>query len=396
MIKLADRIEKMQASVTVALNDKINERKQKGADIISLNLGEPDFDTPWEVTKACEQAIESGKTHYVNTAGIEPLRQAISDKLQKDNGIHYDVNEIIVTVGAKQALYNSIMTLCNPGDEVIIPTPCWVSYVEMVKLAGAKPVFVKTKEDHHLDLDAIEHAITEHTKMVIINTPNNPTGAVYGREELLKLGTLAVSNDFYVVSDEVYEKLVYEETSMVSIASLSPEIKNRTITINGFSKGYAMTGWRIGYSAAPLAITKGMIKLQGHTTFHVATFIQYAAAKALTDCESSVKTMVSTFAERRKILLDELQKISEIKCEKPQGAFYVLPDVSACFGKKYKGKEIKDSMDLAEYLLEEASVAVVPGIAFESPKAIRIAYSTSEDQIQRGIEQMRNALEKLE
>ncbi len=395
-MKLADRIEKMQTSGTVALNDKVKELKRKGAEIISLNVGEPDFATPDEVIKACEQAMESGKTHYVSTAGIEPLRQAVADKLRKENHIVYTANEIIITVGAKQALYNSVMTLCNPGDEVIIPVPSWVSYTEMVKLAGAAPVFVKTKENYHLDLEAIEQAITERTKMIIINTPNNPTGAVYGREELLELGNLAAAKDLYVVSDEVYEKLVYEDAEMVSIASLSPEIKEHTITINGFSKGFAMTGWRIGYSAAPEAITKGMIKLQGHTTYHVATFIQYAGIKALTECESSVEAMVETFEKRRKILLDGLQKIPDIKCENPQGAFYILPDVSAYFGKKSGDKEIRNSMDLAEYLLEKASVAVVPGDAFESAGTVRIAYSTSEDQIRKGVERIKEALEGLE
>lgn len=395
MTRLADRIEQMQASVTVALNDKIVKMREMGEDIIPFNAGEPDFDTPKVIVKACKQAMDSGKTHYIGTAGITPLRKVVAKKLKEENGIDCTADEIVITVGAKQALYNSVMALCNPGDEVIIPTPCWVSYVEMVKLAQAKPVFVKTKDNYHLDIEAISQEITEHTKMIIINTPNNPTGAVYDRDELKKLGELAIESGFYIVSDEVYEKLVYGEAKMVSIASLSSEIKERTITINGFSKGYAMTGWRIGYLAAPTDIAKGIVRFQGHTTYHGTTFVQYASVKALMDCKNEVKSMLKAFADRRDVLLELLSEIPGIQCEEPQGAFYVLADISAYFGKTYNGTKIDNTLAFAEYLLAEAAVAVVPGIAFESPNTIRIAYSTSEEIIREGIRRIKIALENL-
>lgn len=392
---VADRINKMNTSVTVALYDKIYEMRASGIDIAPFNAGEPDFDSPREVIDQCIEALTNGKTHYVKTAGIEPLRRAIAEKLLRDNDVKYDSSQIVVTVGAKQALFNAVMALCNPGDEVILPIPCWVSYLEMIKLAGGVPVYVKTNPDHSLNVAAIREAVTDKTKMIIINTPNNPTGYVYGREELEELGKLALEEDFYVVSDEVYEKLVYDGTQMVSIASLSDAIWNHTVTVNGFSKGFAMTGWRLGYSAAPTEITKAMIKLQGHITFHNTTFAQYGAVAALKSCDAYIVKMVETFDERRRIMYEMLCEIPGIKCEKPIGAFYMFPDVSFYYGKNHQGRKIKNSVDLCDYLLEEARVAVVPGDAFESPETVRISYSTSTECIIAGMNRLKDALIKL-
>lgn len=393
---VADRIMKMNTSVTVALYDKIYEMRASGIDIAPFNAGEPDFDSPKEVIDQCIAALTTGKTHYAKTAGIEPLRKAIAEKLLKDNYAKYDSSQIVVTVGAKQALFNAVMALCNPGDEVILPIPCWVSYLEMIKLAGGVPVYVKTNTDYSLNIDAIREAVTAKTKMIIINTPNNPTGNVYSRKELEELGALAVEKNFYVLSDEVYEKLVYDGTNMVSIASLSDEIWEHTVTVNGFSKGFAMTGWRLGYSAAPTEITKAMIKLQGHITFHNTTFAQYGAVEALKSCDDYVVEMVKTFDERRKIMYEMLCEIPGVKCEKPKGAFYMFPDIHFYFGKGYHGRIIRNSVDLCDYLLEEARVAVVPGDAFESPETIRISYSTSTDCIIAGMNRLKEALIKLE
>lgn len=393
---VADRIKQMNLSVTVKLADKVADMRNNGIDIIGFNQGEPDFDTPISAVEACIDALKTGKTHYSQTAGLIDLRKAIADKLLRDNEINYFPEDIVISIGAKQALFNAIMAICNPGDEIILPVPCWVSYLEMIKLAGGRAVYVDTKADHSLDIDLIRNAITDRTKAIVINTPNNPTGAVYSGEELRKLGQLAVDNDFYIISDEVYEKLVYDGHKCVSPASISPEIKQKTITINGFSKAYAMTGWRLGYSAAPADITSAIIKLQGHVTFHNPTFTEYGAIAAVSGkCDGDVADMVDEFNKRRDIMYEILLSIPDIKCEKPDGAFYMLPDVSAYYGRAYNGKIIHDSVELCEFILDEAKVAVVPGAAFMSPDTIRIAYSNSEENIIKGMNAMKEALAKL-
>lgn len=393
---VADRINQMNPSVTVKLADKVVDMRESGIDVIGFNQGEPDFDTPGKVIDECVKALKSGKTHYIKTSGVSELRKAIADKLERDNGIDYTPDNIVVSVGAKQALFNAIMSICNPGDEIILPTPCWVSYAEMIKLAGGKVVYVNTRPDYSLDLEAIRRSVTSRTRGIVINTPNNPTGAVYGKEELMELGNLAVEKDFYIISDEVYEKLVYDGNVLVSPAALSDKIWEKTITINGFSKGYAMTGWRLGYSAAPDEITHAIIKLQGHVTFHNPTFTEYAAVKAVSgECDDSVKAMVAEFKKRRDTMYGILKDIPGIKCECPVGAFYMLPDVSVYYGKSYNGRTIHDSVEFCDYILDEARVAIVPGAAFESDATVRIAYSNSEDNIIAGMSNIKNALEKL-
>lgn len=369
--------------------------KTAGIDIAAFNLGEPDFPTPDKVVKACTKAMEEGKTKYIAIGGILQLREAITRKLKKDNNLSYTANQICVSTGAKQAVFNAVMAVCNPGDEIIIPTPCWVSYVEMAKLAGAVPVLVPTDDKFHLITEEIEKAITNKTKAIIINTPNNPTGAVYSEESLKELAALAIKNDFYVIADEVYEKLVYNDVKHVSIASLSEEMYKRTIVINGLSKSYSMTGWRVGYAAGPEDIIKGMTSLQGHVTTSSTTFIQWASIDALEKCEEEVENMRKEFLKRRDFMYERLNKIPGMQCPKPEGAFYLMPDVTYYFGKSYKDWKIESAADLCNYLLEEARVAVVPGNAFEAPKTIRFAYSVSIETIAAGMDRMEEALKKL-
>ncbi len=392
---ITKRIEQMTPSATVVLEGIVADLEAAGVHVIGLNCGEPDFNTPDNIVKAVNQALAEGKTRYISVTGIAPLRKAICEKLLKDNNVSYEPNQIVCATGAKQALYNAIMAICNPGDEVIIPAPCWVSYVEMVKLAESKAVIVPMTKDFHLDLSEIEKAITPKTKAIMINTPNNPTGAVYSEEELRALGELAVKHGFYIISDEVYEKLVYDGRKHVCVASLSEEIKQWCITINGFSKAYAMTGWRLGYSAAPLDVTKAMAAFQGHTTSNSTTFVQWAAIEALYGPQDTIEFMRTKFDERRVYLLERLRAMEGVECGNAEGAFYLLPDISYYFGKSFEGKEIKDSADFAQYLLDQAHVAVVPGGAFEAPKTVRIAYSNSLENIKLGMDQMEAALKAL-
>lgn len=392
---VSERIKNMTPSATSTLGGKIAEMKTAGIDIAAFNLGEPDFPTPDKVVKACTKAMEEGKTKYIAIGGIVQLREAITRKMKKDNNLSYTTNQICVSTGAKQAVFNAVMAVCNPGDEIIIPTPCWVSYVEMAKLAGAVPVLVPTDDKFHLITEEIEKAITDKTKAIIINTPNNPTGAVYSEESLKELATLAIKNDFYVIADEVYEKLVYNDVKHVSIASLSEEMYKRTIVINGLSKAYSMTGWRVGYAAGPEDIIKGITSLQGHVTTSSTTFIQWASIDALEKCEEEVENMRKEFLKRRDFMYERLNKIPGMQCPKPEGAFYLMPDVTYYFGKSYKDWKIESAADLCNYLLEEARVAVVPGNAFEAPKTIRFAYSVSIETIAVGMDRMEEALKKL-
>ena len=380
------------------INVAVARLKAEGKDIIGLNLGEPDFNTPDFIIEACVKAMRDGHTKYTPVDGILPLRAAISEKLKRDNGADYAAEQIIVSTGAKQAINNAMLSICNPGDEVIIPKPCWVSYVEIVKLADAIPVLVDTDPDtFQLDIDAIERAITPRTRAILINTPNNPTGAVYGEDALRKLADLAVKNNFYVVSDEVYEKLIYGNGKHVCIASLSKEILDRTIIVNGFSKAYAMTGWRIGYSASPADVAASIRSLQGHTTSNSTSFVQWAALAALQGSPESIENMNRAFSERRQYLIGRLQAMPGVSCANSEGAFYLMPDVSSYFGKRApSGKVVDNSVSLCTYLLEEALVSVVPGVAFEAPEKIRISYSNSMEMLRESMDRVEKALEKLQ
>ena len=393
---LTDRITRMTPSATIELEGIVADLHAAGVPVIALNAGEPDFETPSNIADACDRAVRAGKTRYVNINGIPELRNAICDKFKRDSNVTYAPNEIVVSTGAKQALFNTVETLVQQGDEVIIPVPCWVSYIEMVKLAEGTPVLVDTFENFHLDIEAIKKKISPKTKAIMINSPCNPTGVVYYREELQQLVDLAIKHDFFIISDEIYEKLVYDGRDNICVASFSEEAKQHTVIINGFSKSYAMTGWRIGYCAAPAKIARGICSLQGHTTSNSTTFVQWAALEALTGPQDSVYRMKEEFDRRRTYLLERIKAIPGIKCQNAEGAFYLLPDVSSYFGKKTpEGKVIANSIDISSYLLSEAKLAILPGAAFEAPKCIRIAYSNSVDNIRKGMDAMAEALAKL-
>jgi len=341
--------------------------------------------------------LDIGHTRYTPAAGTIELREEIAKKLYKENKLKYSYNDIIVSNGAKQSIMNALLTLCEKGDEVVIPSPYWVSYIEMVKLTGAKPVLVQLeeKDNFKLDIEKIKQNINEKTKCIMLNSPNNPTGSIYTEKQLREIGKICVDNDIYILADEIYEKLIYDGEKHISIGTFSEEIKNKTILINGVSKSYAMTGWRIGYAAGPRKLVKAMSDLQGHMTSGPNAPAQYASLEALANTEKSVEVMVKEFDRRRKYIVDRINSIEGMTCNLPKGAFYVMPNVKSFYGKSYASYKIKNSMDLTNYLLEEAKIAVAPGEVFGINNNIRIAYSNSMENIEKGMNQMENALKKL-
>ena len=397
IMMLTKRIQNIKPAATLALTGKVAELRKQGIDVIAFNLGEPDFGTPQNICDAAKAAIDAQKTKYTVVSGIMDLKEAICAKFLKDNNVVYKPNEICVGTGAKQPLVNAVLALCEEGDEVIIPTPCWVSYIEMVKLSGATPVLVQNREEDGfaLNVEGIKKAITPKTKAIMINTPNNPTGAVYTKEQLTELAELACKHDFYIISDEVYEKLIYEGKKHFCVASISEEVKDRTVVINGVSKAYSMTGWRVGYAAGNAALIKGMTSLQGHTTSNTCSIAQYAALEAISGPQDSVESMRVEFDKRRKFLVERLNSMDGITCNNADGAFYLMPNMTAFYDKEWNGKKIADSFGMADYLLAEAKIAVVPGGAFESPDNIRIAYSNSMESLIEGMNRMEAALKKL-
>lgn len=394
---ISKRIINMIPSATMVLTAKVADLKKQGKDIISFNIGEPDFKTPDNISEKCKEALDLGYTRYTPGSGMFELKEAVCKKFKNEYNLDYKPSEVIVSGGAKQSLINALMAIINVDDEVIVPSPCWVSYTEMIKLADGIPVIVNMDEEEgfKLDVDKIALHVTKKTKAIIINSPNNPTGAVYKREDLLKLGKLAIENNFYIISDEIYEKLVYGDEKNICTASLSPEIKEKTITVNGVSKSYAMTGWRIGYAVGPQEIIKAMVDYQGQTTSSANTPAQYASIEALSNSFSSVEKMRIEFDKRRIYIAKRLNEMEGIKCNTPLGAFYVMPNIKSFYGKRYKDYVINDSLDMASYLLEESLIAVVPGAAFEAPENIRIAYSNSIENIEKGMDQMEKALKNL-
>lgn len=393
-LDLSKNISSINPSPTLEMVSKIDQLKKEGHDVIAFNIGEPDFDTPKHISDAIIKAIENGQTKYVNTGGILELRQAICEKLSKDNNLDYLPEQIVVTTGAKQALFESVLALVNPGDEVIIPAPCWVSYEEMVKSAGGKCVFVPTQPDtFQLDVVAIEKAISKKTKLIILTTPNNPTGCVYAKSSLERIAQLACEYDFYIISDEIYEKLIYDNNKNFSIGSLSAEVFDRTITINGFAKAYAMTGLRLGYLAAPLRIAKVIANLQAHMTSNASTPIQYGGVAALKQNQSEMVEMVEEFTKRRTLSLELLSKIPNIKYNEADGAFYLMLDVSYYLK---LNKAVRTSDELALYLLENYHIALVAGTNFQAPNYLRFSYSNSQENIAKGLERLRLGLLSLE
>ena len=376
---IATNIAELSPSMTLAITSQAKALKKQGVDVLSFGAGEPDFNTPAHITAAAIEALNTGKTRYTESAGLIELREAISAKFLIDNGLQYDPSQISVNCGAKHSCYNAIAAVVNPGDEVIIPAPYWTSYPEMVKMVGGIPVIVETKleNDWKITPEEFEDAMSPMTKMIIINSPGNPTGAVYSRDELKALGEIAAGEDILILSDEIYEKLVYGEEKHVSIASISKEIFDHTITINGFSKAYAMTGWRLGYTAAPKKIADAIDTIQSHTTSNPTSFAQYGAIAALQGDQQIVADMRDEFDVRRQYMLSRLQGIKNLKVMEPKGAFYFLVGIEQ-IGIK--------SVNFCEKLLSKGKVAAVPGVAFGAEYTLRFSYATGLDVINAGMD----------
>ncbi|AEG14885.1 Aspartate transaminase [Desulfofundulus kuznetsovii DSM 6115] len=386
-MKLADRVKNISPSPTLAIDARAKKMIAAGEKVINFGAGEPDFDTPEHIKEAAMAAIRKGMTKYTPVGGTMELKKAIIQKLKADNGLEYTPEQIVVSVGAKHSLYNAMMVLLQPGDEVILPAPYWVTYLEQIKLAGAVPVIVQTRQENGFKLTAEEllSVVSPRTKMVIINSPGNPTGAVYAKEELVELGKVIEDRGLVVISDEIYEKLIYDGCEHVSIASLSPALKEQTVVINGMSKAYAMTGWRIGYAAAPTEVARAMVDLQSHSTSNPTSVAQAASVAALTGTQEPLREMVAEFRRRRDYMLQRLNAIPGISCNTPSGAFYVFPSMGRYIGRQYKGRQINGASDLASLLLDEVKVAVVPGVAFGDDRCFRLSYATSMENIVEGL-----------
>lgn len=394
--RLSDRVLQMNESATLKMSQKARELKALGHEVISLSVGEPDFDTPEYIKAAAAAALKAGKTKYTPVPGIPALRSAISQKLKKDNHLEYTPDQIVVSNGAKQSIANACLALLNPGDEAIILTPYWVSYIEIVKLAGAIPVSVAAsiEENFKVTPSRLEAAITDRTRVLLYSSPSNPTGSMYSREELEGLAAvLRKYPDIIVISDEIYEYINFGEPH-VSIGSLEGMLE-RTVTINGFSKGYAMTGWRLGYLAAPKWIAQACSKIQGQTTSGANSFSQEAAVTALLQESGDMEKMRAVFEKRKELVVQKLRDIPGVKVPDPSGAFYIFPDISAFFGRSCNGQMIGSADDFVEYLLTEAHVATVSGAAFGDDHCFRISYAASEEELNKALDRIKTALEKL-
>jgi len=396
-LELVRRAQGISPSPTLTIDSRAKAMKAAGANVINFGVGEPDFDTPEHIKAAAVAAIQSGMTKYTAVGGIIELRRVIADKLRAENGLDYKPEEIIVSAGAKHSLYNAFQVLCQEGDEVILPEPYWVSYLEQIKLTGARPVLVKTTLESGFKLtpEQLRSAITPRSKVLVLNSPSNPTGAVYSRRELEGLAEVVLGSNIGVISDEIYEKLLYDGEEHISIASLDTRLKERTVVINGVSKAYAMTGWRIGYAAAPLAVTKAMTDLQSHSTSNPTSIAQAATVAALAGDQSALQEMLRQFTERREYILGRLAGIDGVRCTRPGGAFYAYPHMGAFWGRKYGDNEVNSGTDLAKLLLEEQQVALVPGITFGDDDYIRLSYAAGLDTIREGLDRIEAWLKAL-
>ena len=397
-MELSRRAMSIKASTTMAISSKAAEMKAAGLPVVTFGAGEPDFDTPAHIRQAGIDAIEKGQTRYTAAAGTPALRQAVCDKLKRDNGLDYEPAQIVISNGAKHSLMNTFMAILNEGDEVIIPAPFWLSYSEMVRIAGGVPVIIHTKKENQFMMtkEELEQAYTEKTKAVVLTSPSNPTGQVMSREDLQMVADFAVKNDIFVVSDEIYEKLIYDaDKQHISIASLGKEIYDRTIVINGVSKSYAMTGWRIGYTAAPLAVSKLMASLQSHMASNPNSIAQAATVAALNGSQDCVTEMCVEFKKRRDYIFEREEAIPMLSALKPQGAFYLFVDVSATYGKSYEGEMIQSAADFASVLLDKKYVAVVPCADFGMPDYIRLSYATSMEIIKEGMDRIEAMVKEL-
>ena len=397
---LADRLKTLAPSSTLAVQAKAAELRRRGVDVISFGAGEPDFDTPERIKDAAVQAMRLGRTKYTEVGGVPELRAAVCDKFKRDNGLDYEPADVLVSCGAKHTLFNLAVALLNPGDEVLVPSPYWVSYPEQARLVGAVPVAVATHEATGFDLDPerLRAAVTPRTKAIILNSPNNPTGAVFSPAALAAVARLAVERNLFVVSDECYEALTFEGRH-VSIAALDRELKARTLVINTCSKAYAMTGWRIGFAAGPRELIRAMTDVQSQVTSNPSSIAQWAAVEALVGCQDEVARMAGEFDRRRRVIVHGLNALPGVSCVMPKGAFYVFANVSGLFGRAWKAADgvriLKGSVDVTAFLLEEAKVAVVPGVDFGSDDHVRLSYATSEALITEGLARMAAALPRL-
>ena len=396
-MKLAARVERIVPSPTLSITATAKAMAAKGIDVIDFASGEPDFDTPEPVKAAAEAAIRAGFTKYTASSGIDELRGAIADKLKAEQGLTYDKSQILVSCGAKHSLYNVAEALLEAGDELIIPVPFWVSYQDQTLLNDATPVLLRTREQEGYTIsgEALEAVVTKRTKAIIVNSPSNPTGATYDRKTLEGIASVALRHDLLIISDEIYEKVLYDGTQHVSIAALSPEVAARTVLINGVSKAYAMTGWRIGYAAGPKALLTAMANIQSQSTSNPCSISQKAAVAALRLGDPFTRTMVMEFDRRRRLMIERLNKMPGITCRMPTGAFYAFPNVSGLLSRRWKGQSIGSAAGLTTYLLEEAQIAVVPGEPFGSGSHIRLSYATAMDAIDRGLTRMEAALSRL-
>ncbi|HOP39595.1 MAG TPA: pyridoxal phosphate-dependent aminotransferase [Geobacteraceae bacterium] len=396
-MKLADRVHRIQPSPTLVIDAKAKALKAEGIDIIGFGAGEPDFDTPTNIKEAGKQAIDAGHTRYTPVGGTDELKDAIIAKLSRDNGLEFGRDQISVACGAKHSLYNISQALVQEGDEVIIPAPYWVSYPDQVLLAGGTPVFIHTNEKTSFKItpEQLAKAVTPRTKVLILNSPCNPTGSAYSREELQEIGKVCLKHDFIIISDDIYENLLYDGIPFFNIASAVPELIPRTIVVNGVSKTYAMTGWRIGYAAGPREIIAAITKLQSQSTSNPSSVAQKATVEALNGTQDAVAMMRTEFEKRRTYIVDRLNAIEGFNCFRSTGAFYAFPNVSAIFGKTFSGKAITNSTELAAYFLDEARVAVIPGIAFGADNYIRLSYATSMENIRTGLDRIESAVKDL-
>ena len=397
-MSIAKRVKDIAPSLTLEISAKAKKMKAEGISVIGFTAGEPDFNTPDYIIESAKKALEIGFTKYTPASGMQELKQAICDKLLKENDLAYEPSQIVISSGAKSSLYHAISAIVEEGEEVIIPSPYWLTYPELVKLAGGKCVYALTtdKTGYKITAEQLKNAITDKTKCLILNSPNNPTGAVYSKKELEELAKVIEENKLWVVSDEIYEKLVYDGEEFVSIATFGDYLKSHTIVVNGMSKAYSMTGWRIGYVAAPTEVANAISSMQSHTTSNACSIAQYASVEALKSPkgEEFIKNMVSTFDDRRKFLFEEAKKIEGFKCAEPKGAFYLFVDVSAHYGKKFEGEEITGSLKFAELVLKKG-VAVIPGVAFGDDNSIRLSYTISKEDIKEGLIRLKNFVSEL-
>ena len=397
MMKVSERSKLVKPSVTLALAAKAQAMRAQGVDLVNFTAGEPDFDTPQRIKDAAVQALKKGMTKYTDVRGIEPLRDAVAKKYLKEFALQYSKDEVLVSCGGKHALYNIFQAIIDPGDEVIIPSPYWVSYSDMVLLAGGVPKLIPTTEENGFRItpEQLKAAMTSRTRAFVFNSPSNPTGAAYGLEEIQGLCRILQQHNCLILSDDIYEKIVYDGFRFHSMVSVSPNLRERTIIFNSLSKTYAMTGWRIGYALGPAAIISAAAKIQSQSTSNPTSFAQVAAIEALAGPQDEVQQMVNEFQKRRDLIVKRLKGMPGIRCFNPQGAFYVFPNIGSFLGKTINGKKLASASDLAEYFLQEARVLAVPGEDFGSKENIRISYATSLEEIEKGCERIEAALKKL-